>query len=184
VLLDVGAQIASHYDRDFPRLLAAAAFAATPRALAGQAVEHEIASHQGKHADDNLQQTLAQLAGFFTEELLAGALPADTRCWTLLPSDVRALRLHVPAGTHDIAVDLLGSSPRRLHWTVTVEPGGFALVNAITALDEGWEAPQQLHPQDITHQPAGLAALDLLQAALAVRATIESHDHHDHDGDD
>jgi len=179
VLLDLSAQLRARYDRDFPSLLAAAAFAAIPRALAGQAVQHEIASHQGDHAHDDLQQALGFLAGFFTEELLAEALPADTRCWTLLPGDVRALRLHVPAGTHDIAVDLLGTQTRRLHWSVTVEPGGFALVNAITALEEAWQPPTEPRTQDLTHQPAGLAALELLEAALPIKAILEQHPHSD-----
>ncbi len=180
VLLDLGAQLRAQYDRDFPRMLAAAAFAAAPRVVAGQAVEREVSERKSKHIDDDLQQVLAQFSGFFTEELLADALPADTRCWSLLPADVRALRLHVPAGTHDIAVDLIGPERKRLHWSVSVQPRGFALVNAITALDEGWQPSQEPRTQDLTHQPAGLAALNMLQAALAVRAAI-LHDDHDHD---
>jgi len=172
VLLDLGAQLRAQYDRDFPKLVAAAAFAATPRVFAGDAVRREVDGIHSKHLDDDARAALAQLAGFFTEELLAEALPADTRCWTLLPSDVRALRLHVPAGTHDIAVDLVGSRPQRLNWSVSVQPGGFALVNAITALDEGWAPSQEPRSQDLTHQPAGLAALNILEAAFAVRAAI------------
>jgi hypothetical protein len=168
VLVDIAEQSAVRYADQFPRLVAAAALAVVPRALAAHAVERKLRDED--EPDDSLRNVLAKFLGFLTGEALAESLPSDTRAWTLLPADVRVLRLAVPAGAHLVSVDLLGGAKaRRMQWTVTVDAGGFALVNAVTATVEGWHALPEPRSTDLTLTPAGLRALELLEAALAVR---------------
>ncbi len=80
------------------------------------------------------------------------------------------MRLNLPAGKHVIEVELDGEAvtgkSRRMKWTVDVVPGGLALVNVITATREGWRALPDPPSENLTSQPAGVAALALLESAL------------------
>jgi hypothetical protein len=170
VLLNLSAQAAHRYDLEVPRLLAAAALAMVPRQYIGQSVQRR--ARDADEPDGSSQNVLASLLGFLASEAVAEALPADTRCWSLLPADIRALRVSVPAGTHRVQVTLHGgSSPlgRTLSWEVFVQDGGFALVDALGATVEGYAAVPEPRALDATHTPAGVAALELLEAALVVR---------------
>jgi hypothetical protein len=170
VLLDLSAQAAHRYDLEFPRLLAAAALAVVPRQYVGEAVVERTRDED--EPDQSSRNVLAQLLGFLATEAVAEALPADTRCWSLLPADIRALRVNVPAGTHRVTVTMqagTGAASRSLEWEVSVQDGGFALVDAVGATLEGWAAAPEPRLLDATHTPAGVAALELLEAALVVR---------------
>ncbi len=172
VLLDLAAQAGRRWDDEFPRLLAAAALQMLPRAALGAAVKRKL---ETRHDSNPLQDALAEVAGLWAEETLAEALPSDTRCWSLLPRDVRALRLSVPAGRHTVTLDLVDAPdrpPRRMEWEVTVEDGGFALVNAVTGPLEGWSPTPEPHGDDVSDAPAGQQALELLEAALAWREAV------------
>jgi hypothetical protein len=172
LLLDLAAQAAHRWDDEFPRLLAAAALQMIPRVLVGTAVRKGLETQSGHNPE---QDSWAWLAGFLSEELIAEALPTDTRCWSLLPRDVRALRLSVPAGEHTVTVRLASApaqAEQRMEWSVTVDEGGFALVNAITSTMEGWTPTTPPHGGDVSHTAAGQQALSILEAALAWREIV------------
>jgi len=166
-LLDAGSQALRRYDDELPRLLAAALVAAVPRAFAQDAVSRAI-RHDDDHHHDTTRDVLADLAGFLTGELLAEALPADTRCWTLLPAEFRVLRVPLAPGAHRVAVTLqdsaLGAPPRRVEWQVDLSEGQLAVIDCVTAVEEGWAAVPVPGEQDLTHTLAGQQALDLLRA--------------------
>lgn len=170
VLLDLSAQAAHRYTLEFPRLLAAAALAIVPRQYLGEQVERRARDED--EPDSKSRNVLAGLLGFLATEALAEALPSDTRCWSLLPADIRALRVNVPAGRHHVTVIFRGGPgrpDRALDWEVTVQAGGFALVDAVGATLEGYAPPPEPRALDATHTPAGVAALELLEAALVAR---------------
>lgn len=161
-LLDYGGQSLRRYDDEFPRLLAAAALQAVPRAFIADYVERGLRDHD--EPSGSPQNTWARFGGFLAGELVAEALPADTRCWTLLPANVRATRISLPAGTHTVAVTLSGpaGAERRSEWTVQLDPGGFALVQLAGAVGAGWAPAVSPLARDLTATTAGQQALELL----------------------
>lgn len=166
-LLDVASQASRRYADELPRLLAAAVLAAWPRALLSDELRDRL--RDDDRPDDSTRNILADLAGFFGGELLAEALPADTRCWTLLPAEYRVLKLPLPAGSHRVAVTLrdsaLGAPPRRVEWQVDLSAGKLAVIDCVTALEEGFSAAEAPGEQDLTGTLAGGRALELLGAA-------------------
>jgi hypothetical protein len=164
-LLDVGGQSVARHADELPRLLAAALLAAVPRVLAAGAVRDAV--HDDDRPDDSTRNILAELLGFLTGEALAELLPADTRCWTLLPAEFRVQRLLVPAGEHRVVLDLLDGvgEPRRVMWEVTLAEGEMAVVHAVTALEEGYAKVQPPGEADLTGTLAAGEALELFEAA-------------------
>jgi len=163
-LLDLGGQAARRYDEEFPRLLAAAALQILPRAWLSQTVERSL--HDSDQSDHSARNTWARLGGFMAGELVAETLPADTRCWTLLPARVRAIRLIVPAGMHRLELALhgpAGAEPRRAEWELELEPGGFALVQLSGAVGGGWSPVPAPAPRELTGSAEARQALELLQ---------------------
>jgi hypothetical protein len=163
-LLDYGGQSLRRYDDEFPRLLAAAALQVVPRAFIADFVERGLSDHDEPAGSP--QNTWARFGGFLAGELVAEALPADTRCWTLLPATVRATRISLPAGTHTISVEMSGpaGAQRRAEWTVQLDPGGFALVQLTAAVGAGFSPAASPLARDLTATTAGQQALELLQA--------------------
>jgi len=163
-LLDYAGQLEHRYGQELPRLLAAAALQVVPRAWLSEAVERQLSDHD--EPENSPQNTWARFGGFLAGELVAEALPADTRCWTLLPATLRATRLNLPAGTHRLTLELPGAAggpARHVEWTVELEPGGFALVQLVAAVGEG-AAPAHAPPeQNLSGTPAGRQALELLE---------------------
>ena len=105
---------------------------------------------------------LAEVVATIFEEWLAEAGPADLRSWTFLPDEVRALRLNVAPGLHRVSLALPGTREGYMDFDVEVAAGGFALVNVITATEEGVVRPEPPRGGDLSHTSAGLAALELL----------------------
>jgi hypothetical protein len=175
-LLDIGGQAEHRYAEEFPRLIAAAALQAVPRAIVADRLADEL--EDDDKPDHHARNQIARLFGSLAVEWLASSLPSDTRSWSLLPREVRAMRLNLPAGTHVIEVELEGEAltgkSRRMEWTVEVTPGGLTLVNAITATREGWKAPPDPRTENLSSQPAGIAALALLESVLGPRDHGES----------
>lgn len=162
-LLDFAGQAVRRYDEQFPRLLAAAALQVVPRAWLSDAVERGLRDND--QPEWSARNNWARFGGFLAGELTAEALPADTRCWSLLPATVRARRVNLPAGTHTLSLALHGgrsAAPRVVEWTVTLEPGGFALVQLASAIGDGWSPPPPPPARNLSATPAGQQALQLL----------------------
>jgi hypothetical protein len=175
-LLDIGGQAEHRYDAEFPRLIAAAALQAVPRALAADKLADELGDKdKPSHATRN---QVARLFGALAVDWMASALPSDTRSWTLLPREVRALRLNLPAGRHVIEVlldgDVVTGASRTVEWTVDVKAGGLELVNVITSTREGWNAVPDPRSRNLSGQPAGITALALLESVLASRGDTKT----------
>lgn|GEM_PF-1614183 len=166
-LLDVASQASRRYDDELPRLLAAAVLAAFPRALLTDEARDRMLDED--EPDDSTRNILAELLAFLGGELLAEAFPADTRCWTLLPAEVRVLRLPLPAGSHHVAVtlqdSLLGAPARRVEWEVELAEGELAVLDCVTAVEEGFSAAVAPGEKDLTGTLAGDRALELLGEA-------------------
>ena len=91
--------------------------------LQARAITRNIARHQASRAVSEESEALALLLNFFA----TAAEQADTRNWRTLPASIHLLRLPLPAGTHDIEVELRGtgraSSHQQVFEGVTVRPG-------------------------------------------------------------
>ncbi len=120
---DIEAEIVREYEQVKPKILGAALTRMITRAVAA-----EGARAAGRQQSSGL--------GFLAAALVEGTMVAldkpDTRSWSTLPSQVHLARVRVPAGTHEIAVDLHGGRGTRLARTVEVAPGGFAVADFTT----------------------------------------------------
>lgn len=79
--------------------------------------------------DDTGRQVMSAIANIFA----AGTEVADTRSWTMLPDRIHVARLRLPAGTHDLRVEVLdsrGSVARQLQYeAVEVVAGSRTLIH-------------------------------------------------------
>jgi hypothetical protein len=168
--LDVEAELLRHNARARPRLLAAAALAMLPRAVATDALRERVGDGEGGARD-----AAAQIGGVALDAWLGEALPADTRSWTLLPAEVFCDRFRLPAGRHLLQLELSGAEPRRLDGDFDLEPGGLALLDLVTAAGPpGVEPDAEAAPEsplrapdagrNLTDTPEGRQALALLGA--------------------
>lgn len=72
----------------------------TAKKIAGAVVKHHIADQVGK-------QTNNEALGLLTALLLHGTDHADLRSWSTLPARMQVARLIVPAGRHDLTLDMV-----------------------------------------------------------------------------
>jgi hypothetical protein len=75
--------------------------------------------------------------GFLAAAAVEGTLVAldkpDTRSWTTLPDRVFIARSRLPAGAHQVVVEVAGPGGRETHTTdVTVPEGGFVVLDVTT----------------------------------------------------
>ena len=114
---DVEAEILREYEQVKPKIIGAALTRMITRAVAA-----EGARAAGRQQSGAL--------GFLAAALVEGTMVAldkpDTRSWSTLPSAVHLARVRVPAGSHEVSVDLRGAGGGRLTRTVEVPPGGVA----------------------------------------------------------
>lgn len=122
-LTEVSQEIVSEYEKVKPKIVGAALTRMIVRA----------ASAETARAAGNRQSSAL---GFLAAALVEGTLVAmdkpDTRSWTMLPARVQIARVQVPAGVHEVRVDLRGRSFGSLSRQVEVPPGGFAVVDFTT----------------------------------------------------
>lgn len=121
---DVEAEVVREYEAARPKIVGAALTRMIARALAA-----EGARAAGKQHSRGL--------GFLAAALVEGAMVAadkpDTRSWSTLPARVHLARVRVPAGRHQVTVDLHGrGGPLRLTHEVEVPAGGFAVADFTT----------------------------------------------------
>jgi hypothetical protein len=69
------------------------------------------AVREGKKNDDGSREK-REVAGFLANLFTSVTERADTRSWTTLPHAIHLARLALPAGTHEVKVDVLDHSGR------------------------------------------------------------------------
>lgn len=166
MMFDLSEQLMRRYDDEFPRLVAAAVTQVVPRAIAGkivaEGVEAALEEEGDSEADEAAAELVGALFGFLAETAVAVTQVADVRCWSLLPGHYGAMRLDVAPGQHSLSIALGGGGlPRQV--SVDVGPGELVLVNIISEPGAGYRELAEPRGSDLTYQPAGLAALDLLE---------------------
>src|SRR5262249_36955568 len=122
LVTDVAAEVTSEYEKIKPRIIAAA----LSRMIARAAVS-EGAMAAGRPAG-GAGEVVGIVAGLGAEALLTGLDKPDTRSWTFLPGRVWVARVPVSAGSHEVVVQLEGSSPSERRVPVEVRDGGYAAV--------------------------------------------------------
>lgn len=88
-------------------------------------------SSAAKDVVEKEDEVAGQVVGVLTNLGTALTERADTRCWHLLPGEVSMLRLQLPAGAHDLTLELddaTGSARSVSLGSVDVVPGGTAFV--------------------------------------------------------
>jgi len=122
-LTDIAQEIVAEYEKVKPKIIGAALTRMIVRAASAEA-----ARAAGRRQSGAL--------GFLAAALVEGTLVAmdrpDTRSWSMLPAHVHVARIPVPAGTHDLRLQLRGRSNAEIIRTVEVPPGGFAVVDVTT----------------------------------------------------
>ncbi len=122
-LTDVEAEIVREYEAVKPKILGAALTRMITRAVAA-----EGARAAGRQQSKGL--------GFLAAALVEGTMVVldkpDTRSWSTLPADVQIARIRVPAGSHEVTVELSGGPGARLSRTIEVPAGGFAVADFTT----------------------------------------------------
>ena len=58
----------------------------------------------------------------------------------------------------------LGAPPRRVEWQVDLREGQLAVIDCVTAVEEGWAEVPAPGEEDLTRTLAGQQALELLHA--------------------
>lgn len=195
VVYDLGDHARKRYDDEMPRLLAAAISQALPRAVASEAIgaAAELAAKgaavaaEAKAEDEGASDLAVELAGALAsitielvgalvasiaDWLFAEAQRSDTRCWSLLPEHLCAMRLDLPPGPHRVRLWLSGRAPsRELVYEVDVPERGLAVINAITST-EGGDLDDVAPPVRSLASHKVEEALRLIEASAALRAVL------------
>ncbi len=73
--------------------------------------------------------TKSEAAGLLTALLLHGTDSADTRSWTTLPAKLQVARLTLPAGRHEVRLDMVSTGGTAKVWNVDVKPGSLQFLH-------------------------------------------------------
>jgi hypothetical protein len=122
--IDLSSVATSEFDARIGGIVAKAIARATTKYLVVKAVKEEI-----KDED----KTLGTIFGFVGNAAAVASERADTRSWHLLPGAIRVARLSLPAGIHDISVELepyRKAKPLKVDLgEVSVRPGSVTLLS-------------------------------------------------------
>lgn len=117
--LDVAGGVRADFDTQRATILARTLVRGVAKLALSSAVEESV----GKK-----DETAGRLAGLLTNLGTAATERADTRAWHLLPGSVSMVRLQLPAGSHELALEN-GRGGVTPVGTVTVRPGETAFVS-------------------------------------------------------
>jgi len=118
---DFGHEISHEYEAIRPRIIGAALSRMIVRAAAAEGVR------QGAQAGGS-SSGVAFLAAILTELTLVAMDKPDTRSWQFLPEKVHVHRSVVPAGVHQVQIQLGPGNQGVVTREVDVPPGGFGTV--------------------------------------------------------
>jgi hypothetical protein len=122
LVTDVAAEVTREYEKIKPLIIGAA----LSRMIARAAVS-EGAMAAGRGAG-GAGEAVGIVAGLGAEALLVGLDKPDTRSWTFLPGRVWLAREQVPAGAHEVVIQLEGAGARERRVPIQVTEGGYAAV--------------------------------------------------------
>ncbi|UCZ57079.1 hypothetical protein LGV61_02040 [Desulfurispirillum indicum] len=99
-------------------------------AITARAIARMVAKDQ---TVKEVQEQAGPLAGFIANIASIATETADTRSWLTLPQEIHMVRLSLPAGEHELQLEILGAFGQvvdslRLE-SVTVEAGGIAVLS-------------------------------------------------------
>ena len=123
---NIGAELVREYAEIKPRIIAAAVTRMISRAVVAEGARQAGREIAGK--DSGAAAVAGLLTSFVAEGLLVAADKPDTRSWTLLPEKVYVSRARVPAGVHQVDVNLGGAIGAAQQFSVDVPEGGYALI--------------------------------------------------------
>jgi len=122
---NIGTELVREYAEAKPKIIAAAVTRMISRAVAAEGARQAGRKMAGNSGG-------AALIGGLVSAVAEGALVAadrpDTRSWTLLPEKVYVSRARVPAGNHEVKVQLGGAFASAQQFPVDVPEGGYALI--------------------------------------------------------
>ncbi|MFP8870051.1 MAG: hypothetical protein VCB43_00665, partial [Myxococcota bacterium] len=122
---NIGAELVREYAEAKPKIIAAAVTRMISRAVAAEGARQagrKVAGNAGGAA------LIGGLLSAVAEGVLVAADRPDTRSWTLLPEKIYVSRARVPAGTHEVKVQLGGAFASAQQFPVDVPEGGYALI--------------------------------------------------------
>jgi hypothetical protein len=124
VAVDQEAQLA--WDDAKGAIIASAITRTITRVVAGEGTKAIVGGKDG-----STTSIIGELLSLGVQATLTATDTPDTRNWSTLPARIAFGRMRVRPGTHTVSLTAAGG---RKHQTVTVEPGGWAVVN-LTALN-------------------------------------------------
>jgi hypothetical protein len=124
VAVDQEAQLA--WDDAKGAIIASAITRTITRVVAGEGTKAIVGGQEG-----STTSIIGELLSLGVQATLTATDTPDTRNWSTLPARIAFGRMRVRPGTHTVSLTAAGG---RKHQTVTVEPGGWAVVN-LTALN-------------------------------------------------
>jgi hypothetical protein len=131
---DLSAIAARSFEEDKPAIIRRMVFRGAMKYAIAKYAEHKAEEEGEKRAEGSgkLWKFGAKVLG---QGVAAATEKADTRSWSTLPSEVRGIRLTLPAGDHRVVVSLMdpGGTPRHIDLgVVRVEPGRLAMKSVFT----------------------------------------------------
>lgn len=118
---DFGKEIRQEYEELKPRIIGAAVSRMIVRAVAAEGVRQGVQGGGGSSG-------VAFLVAILTEFALVAADKPDTRSWQFLPDAVHIHRSLLPAGSHEVEVQLGPGNQGLVSREVEIPPGGFGAV--------------------------------------------------------
>ncbi|MCW8853549.1 MAG: hypothetical protein OQK76_09130 [Gammaproteobacteria bacterium] len=116
--------------------LARAALRADMPVITTRAIARAVVKKQSEKKMEERKGGLAQLAMFIVNQATE---IADTRCWNTLPQEIQIARLLLPAGQHNIKLEVID---RRGKIADTFELSATIKTGRKTILSEHWTAPR------------------------------------------
>ena len=119
LLTDLGAEVAREYEAIKPQIISAAISRMIARAVIAEGA---------RAAGRQDSKGLGVLAALAVEASMVALDRPDTRSWTFLPDRIYVSRMSLPAGTHQIEVNLRGRYPQRQTIELKVYPGEYSVI--------------------------------------------------------
>lgn len=118
-IVDLDAAVRREYEALKPKIIAAAVTRLAARAAVAEGVRQA-----GKQED----QLLGEILGLVVETAMVAMDKPDTRSWTMMPAQVLATRIRLPAGAHQLDLQFSGLPSAGRQINVDIPAGGVRTV--------------------------------------------------------